>query len=94
MAVAWLPRIDLIDVTKAYNTAFSPLASLLSEQDSSAYVPARDRLESWTRATLSAALCSEAAHPRRKHRALQDAESLWRVWIACKAAAAERLAGG
>lgn len=64
-------RIGLYDIREAYNEAFRPLLAIME----------RSQVGSVARAMLDAAKgLEERDHPTKAHRALADAESLWRTW--------------
>ena len=87
-------RGRLVDVHSIHGLACRPLLDLLPPGDG----PGRDHAEGHIR-TMAAeivtrAMEAEAMRPRVAHRALPDAESLWRTWRAVRGEVARRIAEG
>lgn len=84
--------LPLVDVVTLYGWACRPLRDVLPLGDG----PGRDAAEARIRAAAAsivvAAENAEALRPRVVHRALPDADSLWRTWKAVQAGVAEWLA--
>lgn len=92
LAVAGLEtRVEVQDIYKAYVEACGPLLTVFSELSD---VPPK-RLEMHVRAharsIVATAEAAEARRPRTRHRAMPDADSLWRVWSAVGAEVASDL---
>ena len=80
--------------TLAYGWACRPLLDSLAGLD----VADRERVEQAVRCTAMGVIAraqeAEALRPRICHRALADAESLWRTWRAIQEAVARHMAEG
>ena len=76
--------VRLLDIYRVYEWACRPLLDLLPLGDG----PGRDRAEEQVRnmalEIITRAEEEEALRPRVHHRALDDAESLWRTWRAIR----------
>jgi hypothetical protein len=78
----------LLDVAQAMGMACRPLMALLTPGT------ARDALQARRLSTMALAIMAEAANqeerlPRTRHRALADAQGLWRTWMAISQAISE-----
>lgn len=85
-------RIEVVDVGKLYQFACRPLLALLPPGEGTERDRAEDRVLMLAREIVARAEEAEAMRPRVAHRALSDAESLWRTWKAIRGAVADRLA--
>ena len=85
-------RIVLLDVTHAYGEACRPLLRLLPPPEAPNRDQAKERVRSLTLELVARAQEQEALRPGTHHRALPDAESLWRTWRSVGELVAEQLA--
>ena len=85
-------RIEVVDVDKLYGFACRPLFALLPPWEGSERERAEDRVRAIAREIVTRAEEAEAMRPRVTHRALPDAESLWRTWRAVRDGVADHLA--
>ena len=73
-------RIAVGDVDDAYAAACRPLLRLLPPPENPGRRAAEARMLGMARLAVSRAAEAEARRPRVTHRALPDAEGLWRTW--------------
>ena len=73
-------RIGLYSVIDAYGQACRPLMRLLPPPAAIGRERAEERISKLATGFVSRAQELEALQPRTRHRALPDAESLWRTW--------------
>lgn len=77
-------KVTLLDVTQAYGWACRPLLDTLDSLDGAEREDA-ERLVRWMAMDIiTRAQQAEATRARVQHRALADAESLWRTWRAVR----------
>lgn len=75
-------RIVVQDVGEAYAAACKPLLDAVPQHEGSARDRLLDHVRALARVTIERAHEVEAERSRVKHRALSDADSVWRVWRA------------
>lgn len=85
--------VPVTDVRLLYGWACRPLRDLLLLGDGPGRERAEERIRNLAAEIVARAEEAEALRPRVHHRALPDAESLWRTWKAVQAGVAEWLAG-
>lgn len=73
-------RIGLFDVVHAYGEVCRPLMRLLPPHEAANRNLAKERVRNLATELVTRAQEVEALRPRTRHRALPDAESLWRTW--------------
>lgn len=86
------PTVRLRSVHEIYGLACRPLLGLLPRGDGWARERAEQRVRNMAQDIVARAEEVEAVRPRERHRALPDAESLWRNWRAVEEEVARRLA--
>ena len=86
------PSSALVDVRQAYAWACRPLRALFPPGPTSSAEEAEQRFGNLAREIIAGAVAAEALRPRVHHRALPDAESLWRTWRAVRAETGRRAA--
>jgi len=84
-----LPR--LLDVQRVYGWGCRPLLELLPLGDGPGRDRAEERVRNMVDEIVAGAEQEEALRPRVQHRALPDAESLWRTWRSIRERVAQRL---
>jgi hypothetical protein len=72
--------VQLLHIVRLYSHACEPLRQALSSPDAPAYRNAEERVRNLVREIVARAEEAAALRPRVQHRALPDAESLWRTW--------------
>lgn len=85
-------RISLFDVVDAYGEACRPLLGLLPPTGAPDRVDAIQHLRASATGLVARAQEQEAFRGGVRHRALPDAESLWRTWRSVGELVAERMA--
>jgi hypothetical protein len=85
------PAVRLLDVQRVYGWACRPLLDLLPLVDEPGHESAEERLRNMVNDIVTGAEDEEALRPRVQHRALPDAESLWRTWRSIRERVARRL---
>lgn len=85
-------RIGLYSIIDAYGQACRPLSRLLPPPEANGREQAEKRVGSLATGFVARAQEREALRPGVRHRALPDAESLWRTWRQVSDLAAERMA--
>ena len=83
--------VRLLDVQRVYGWACRPLLDLLPLGDGPVRESAEERLRDMVNDIVTGAEDEEALRPRVHHRALSDAESLWRTWRSIRERVARRL---
>jgi hypothetical protein len=76
--------VQLVHVRRLYALACRPLRDLLPLHDGVERESAELRIENLALEIIARAGQAEALRPRTHHRALPDAESLWRTWRAIR----------
>lgn len=84
--------VPVTDVRLLYGWACRPLRDLLPLGDGPGRERAEERIHNMAAEIIARAEETESLRPRVHHRAVPDAESLWRTWKAVQAAVAEWLA--
>jgi hypothetical protein len=84
--------LQLVDVNQIYGDACRPLLDRLPPGDGPLRARAEERVRNMAGEIVAIAEEAEHLRPRVQHRALPDAESLWRTWRAIKDEVARRLA--
>lgn len=84
--------VRLVDVNRLYGLACRPLQDLLPLADGPAWDRADERIRNLAREIVARAEEEEALRQRVHHRALPDAETLWRTWQSIREQVALRLA--
>lgn len=72
--------LPVLHIARLYGHACEPLRQALPAPDAPAYRDAQERVRNLVREIVARAEEAEALRPRVQHRALPDAESLWRTW--------------
>jgi hypothetical protein len=85
-------QVRLLDVQQIYGWACRPLLELLPLGDGPGRDRAEERVRNLAREIIAQAEEEEAMQPRVHHRALPDAESLWRTWQSVREKVALHLA--
>jgi len=85
-------RIGLFSVVEAYREACRPLLGLLPPPGTRDRWKAEQRVRDLATELIARARKQEALRPRTRHRAFQDADSLWRTWRSVGELVAERMA--
>jgi hypothetical protein len=88
------PSTILHDVQTLYGWACRPLLDLLPPGDGPAREAAEERVRETAMVVVARAEEVEALRPRVQHRALPDAESLWRTWRTVRDEVARRVKDG
>jgi hypothetical protein len=92
LAAGSQPRsVRLLDVRRVYGWACRPLLDLLPLGDGPVRERAEERLREMVNDIVTSAEDEEALRPRVHHRALSDAESLWKTWRSIRERVARRL---
>ena len=86
------PSSALVDVRQAYVWACRPLRALFPPGPTISTEDADLRFRDLAKEIIAGAVEAEALRPRVHHRALPDAESLWRTWRAIRAEVGRRAA--
>ena len=86
------PYSALVDVRQAYMWACRPLHALFPPGPTISTEEAERRFGNLAKEIITGAVEAEVLRPRVHHRALPDAESLWRTWSAVQTEVARRLA--
>lgn len=76
--------VRLLDVQQIYGWTCRPLLDGLAGLDSAERERAEQEMRNTATGIIARAQEVEALHPRIHHRALSDAESLWRTWRAVR----------
>jgi hypothetical protein len=84
--------VRLVDVQQAYGLACRPLLSLLPPPGSAVRRQSEERVKLMARQIVADAEAAEDVRPGMHHRALPDAERLWRTWRAIGVAVANHSA--
>lgn len=87
-------KVRLVHMNRLYGLACRPLLDLLPPDDGPKRDRAEQRVRNMAREIVARAQEVEALRPRVRHRALLDAESLWRTWRAVREEIERRLAEG
>lgn len=74
--------LRLVDVRQVYGEACRPLLGLIPAADDPARARGEERVRSMASEIVARAEATEMLHPEAQHRALPDAERLWRTWRA------------
>lgn len=85
--------VRLTDVRQLYGFACRPLLDGLALLDGAERERGEARVRNLAREIVARAEEAERRRPRIRHRALADAEGLWRTWIAVREAVARQVAG-
>lgn len=85
-------EVELLNVRQIYDRACRPLLDLLPPGGGRERELAEGRVRNMVAEIVARAEEVEAMKPRVEHRALPDAESLWRTWRAIKDEVARRVA--
>ena len=83
---------DLIDVRQVYGCACRPLLDLIAGLEGRERDLATERIRRIANELVGRAEEEESRLTRNRHRALADAEALWRIWRAIMTAVARRVA--
>ena len=86
------PSSTLVDVRQVYVWACRPLRALSPPGPTISAEEAEQRFGNIAKEIIAGAVQAEAVRPRIYHRALPDAESLWRTWRAVRAEVGRRAA--
>ena len=86
--------VRLTDVRQVYGFACRPLLDGLALLHGAERERAEARVRTLAREIVGAAEEAERLRPRLRHRALTDAEGLWRTWMAVQAEVARHVAEG
>ena len=84
--------VRLVDVHHLYGLACRPLADFLPAGDGPVREQSEERLRNTIREIVTRAEEVEHLRPRVQHRALADAEALWRTWRAIRDEVSRRVA--
>ncbi len=80
----FVPFFPLVDVQKVYLRACHPMRALFPSEATVSTEDADRKFRNLAREVIARAQEAEALRPRIHHRALPDAESLWRTWRAVR----------
>lgn len=75
-------RIPVVDVMMIYGFACRPLLNRIPPAGTAGHAEAELKVSNTVRGIVERATDAEALRPRVHHRALADAQSLWRIWRA------------
>lgn len=87
-------RLPVLHVHQLYGMACRPLLTLMLPEDGRLRQRATERIGTTAKEIVAAAEDAERSRPRVRHRALPDAEGLWRTWRAIQDEVARQIAEG